>query len=91
MVYLLDVDDNLVKAVQKLKKKDPVSHGRILKKTKEILENPELGKPLSNSMKDIRRVHIGHFVLTYKIDYGIKKVTLVDYEHHDKVYKYPHQ
>lgn len=38
-------------------------------------------------MKDRKRVHIGHFVLTFIIDHPNKVVSFEDYDHHDKIYK----
>jgi addiction module RelE/StbE family toxin len=39
-------------------------------------------------MKGARRVHISKsFVLVYEIDEKSKVVRLLDYDHHDKIYK----
>jgi len=37
-------------------------------------------------MQGLRRLHIGHYVLTYKLDKKKGRITLVDYAHHDVVY-----
>jgi len=87
MNYQLEVDDNLKRAFEKLKRKDSV-HAEILKKKiKNILLNPHQFKPLGGKMSGIRRVHIGKsFVLTYEILENEKIVRLLDYDHHDRIY-----
>ncbi len=50
-------------------------------------ENPEEGKPLRHPMNGLRRLHIGHYVLTYKLDMEKMRIILVDYAHHDTVYR----
>ena len=87
MIYQLEVDDNLKRVFEKLKKKDPVSAEIVKRKIKNILENPYQFKPLRGNMAGIRRVHVGKsFVLTYEILENEKIVRLLDYEHHDKIY-----
>ena len=88
MNYQLEVDNNLKKIFEKLKKKDPLQAEMAKKKIKHILENPYQFKPLRDDMKGSRRVHIGKsFVLTYEIHEERKVVRLLDYDHHDKIYK----
>lgn len=88
MSYNLEVEKNLLKKFSKIRKKDPVSSGSLKKKIKSILENPYQFKPLRNQMFGVRRVHINKsFVLTYEILEGQKTVRLLDYDHHDKIYK----
>ncbi len=51
-----------------------------------ILRNPELGKPLRNILRNRRRIQIaGSFVLLYEI-IGTE-VRLLDFDHHNKIYK----
>ena len=79
--------ETLTKKLIKLKKRDPKHYEIILKKMSWILANPEHRyKDLHYSMKGISRVHIGHFVLTFRIDNIKKSVYFEDYDHHDKVY-----
>ena len=85
-MYSISIRNGLITKLKKLRKKDPVAHARILKKIGELKKNPELGKPLRYSMKNIWRMHIGHFVITYEINENEKIIILVDYEHHDKAY-----
>ncbi len=38
-------------------------------------------------MKNIRRVHIDPFVLTFTINESDETVEFLDFDHHDKIYK----
>ncbi len=88
MNYKLDVSEKLDKVFEKLSKKDKKSFEIIDNKIKHILENPYQFKPLRNEMAGIRRVHIGKsFVLTYEILESEKIVRILDYDHHDKIFK----
>ena len=87
-LYKLKRKEHLYKVFEKLAKKDLVALEAIQKKIKQILEDPYAFKPLGKKMKNKRRVHIKKsFVLTYKIIEEEKVVELLDYDHHDKVYK----
>ena len=88
MNYKLDVSQRLDRVFDKLSKKDKKSLEIINNKIKHILENPYQFKPLRNEMAGIRRVHIGKsFVLTYEILESEKIVRILDYEHHDNIFK----
>lgn len=88
MIYRLEISERLDKMFHKLSKKDKNSLEIINNKIIHILENPYQFKPLRNEMAGIRRVHIGKsFVLTYEILEGEKIVRLLDYDHHDKIYR----
>lgn len=86
MVYSIDVREKLADKLRKLKKSGSVTHSRILKKVNEIAVNPGIGKPLEHQHTEVRRVHVGHFVLTYEVDNSRNVITLVDFEHHDNAY-----
>jgi mRNA interferase RelE/StbE/toxin YoeB len=88
MAYKLDIPEKLDRVFEKLSKKDKKSLEIINNKIKHILENPYQFKPLRNEMAGIRRVHIGKsFVLTFEILENEKTVRLLDYEHHDIIFK----
>ena len=58
------------------------------KKVKEILRDPYRFKPLKKPLQNKRRVHVGgSFVLIYEINEEKSIVTLVDFDHHDNIYK----
>jgi YafQ family addiction module toxin component len=87
-LYKLKRKKGLDKIFEKLAKRDIIALEAVQKKAKQIIQDPYRFKPLSNKMKKIRRVHIkSHFVLTYKIYEKEKIVELLDYDHHDKIYK----
>ena len=88
MPYALKVKPHLEKIFEKLGKKDPMQLEAIHKKVKQILEDPERFKPLHAPMQHKRRVHImGSFVLVYTIYKSEKVVELLDYDHHNNIYK----
>ncbi len=85
--YSLEVVEKVDKIFSKLQKKDPVQFEVLAKKVSEILQNPYQFKPLKAPMQQMRRVHVGSFVLVYDINEVRKVVTIRRYEHHDFVYK----
>ena len=87
MSYELEVSEKLLKIFGKLKKRDIVRANILKRKIKEILENPSVGKPLRSRLAGIRRVHVRPFVLTYEILESKKIVRLLDYDHHDNIYR----
>jgi len=88
MDYKLEILENLDRVFHKLSKKNKKSLEIINNKINSILENPYQFKPLRNEMAGIRRVHIGKsFVLTYEILESERIVRLLDYDHHDKIFK----
>jgi mRNA-degrading endonuclease RelE of RelBE toxin-antitoxin system len=44
-------------------------------------------KFLTPDLKGLNRVHLGHFVLVFRIDHNLKIVSFEDYDHHDNIYK----
>lgn len=80
--------DEIIRKLSKLKKKDSKHFSIVRRKMDQILHNPEHRyKDLHYSMKGIKRVHIGHFVLVFVIDHAKKIVSFEDYDHHDKIYR----
>jgi len=86
-LYSLEVVETVDKIFKKLQKKDHAQFDNVTKKVKDILENPQQFKPLKRPMQNMRRVHVGSYVLVYDIDETRKAVTIRRYEHHDHVYK----
>ncbi len=80
--------EEITRKLSKLKKKDSKHFEIVRKKMDWILANPEHRcKDLHFDIKRLKRVHIGHFVLTFIIDHINKVVSFEDYDHHDKIYK----
>ncbi len=86
MTYTIVPDTKVEIIFRKMWQKDSVRFSQIEKKLLELAENPETGKPLKKPLKGFWRLHIGHYVLMYKIDKKNQKITLVDYAHHDEIY-----
>lgn len=87
-MYKLSVKESLDRKLKKLGKKDRELLRLIDKKVKEILQDPFRFKPLKKPLQNKRRVHVGgSFVLIYEINEEKSIVTLVDFDHHDNIYK----
>jgi len=87
-MYVDRYSEEITKKLAKLKKKDSFHYNIVIKKRDWILANPEHRyKDLHYTMKGVSRVHIGHFVLTFKINHINKVIYFEDYDHHDKIYK----
>lgn len=77
----------LTKKLKRLRKKDPKHFDIVYKKIKWIREHPEHSfKFLHYDMKKTMRIHIGSFVLLFRIDHEKNIVYFDDYDHHDNVY-----
>lgn len=81
-----EYSDHLKKILNKLSKKDSAKYEAIIKKIEEILNSPDVNhyKNLKYEMKDQKGVHMGHFVLVFRI-IG-EKIYFDDYDHHDNIY-----
>lgn len=55
------------KTFSELKKFDKHLKIQILKKVKQLEQNPEIGKPLGNVLKNQRSLHIGKFRVLYTV------------------------
>ena len=87
-MYKLAVKESLDRKFKKLKKKDREILILIDRKVQEILDNPYRFKPLRKPLQNKRRVHVGgSFVLIYDVNEDEKIVTLLDFDHHDNIYK----
>ena len=86
-MYEIEVSDLADKKFYKIAKKNRVLFEAINKKIEELKHNPEHFKPLRGSMKGERRIHFGHFVLAFEIDYQRGIVRILDFDHHDLIYE----
>lgn len=87
-MYRLAIKESLDKKFKKLQKKDTEMLRLIDRKVQDILDDPYRFKPLRKPLQNKRRVHVGgHFVLIYEINEEQKIVTLLDFDHHDNIYK----
>ena len=74
--------------MSKLSRKDKSLHEQVLGKIEEIINCSDIEhyKNLRYSMKDSKRVHIGHFVLIFQFDKNTNTISFDDFDHHDNVY-----
>ena len=81
-----EFSDHLKKILNKLYKKDKTTYEALMNKVDEIVNSPHLDhyKNLRYNMKDSKRVHIGHFVLVFRVVGN--KVYFDDFDHHDNIY-----
>ncbi len=87
-MYKLAVKESLDKKFKKLDKKDREMLVLIDRKVQDILNDPYRFKRLRKPLQNKRRVHVGgSFVLIYEINKEEKIVTLLDFDHHDNIYK----
>jgi mRNA interferase RelE/StbE len=87
-MYKLVVKETLDRKFSKLKKKDREMLMLIDSKVKDILDDPYRFKPLKKPLQNKRRVHVGgSFVLIYEINEKERLVTLLDFDHHEDIYK----
>ncbi len=88
-MYSYEIMPSLKKILHKLSKKDKTKYEIIIKKIEEILNspNPEHYKNLKYEMKEQKGVHIGHFVLTFKVVPQENKIYFDDFDHHDNIYQ----
>ena len=88
-MYIDFYSEEITRKLSKLKKKDIRHYVIVRKKMDQVLANPEHSyKELRYDMKGIQRVHLGHFVLIFRINHAEKTVSFEDYDHHDNIYKH---
>ena len=88
-MYSYEILPSLQRILNKLSKKDRWLYEQILKKIEGVItcSDVEHYKNLRYDMKDKKRVHIGHFVLVFKIIKKENKIVFMDFDHHDKIYR----
>jgi YafQ family addiction module toxin component len=85
-LYSLEIEEDVSKTFRKLLKKDRVQLEAINKKIIQILSDPYQFKPLRYPLNGLRRVHIGSFVLIYRVNENSATVQIIKYTHHDEAY-----
>jgi YafQ family addiction module toxin component len=85
----LEIKPALDKKLIKLSKRDKPLHKAVMRKIDEILniEDPEHYKNLAYDMKEYKRVHVGSFILVFKVDDSKKLIIFEDFKHHDDMYR----
>lgn len=72
------------KNFKRLTKRNSVLKHQTLKKIKEILAKPEIGETLTHNLAGYRSVHVGNWVIIYKIVGD--EIWFVNFDHHDYAY-----
>ena len=85
-MYSLEIEEEVLKAFKKLRRKDAKQLEAIEKKVDQILNDPLQFKPLRHPLEGLWRVHIGSFVLVYEVCQEANTVRLLKYKHHDEAY-----
>jgi len=85
-MYTLALSPKFERILKNLKHQKPDVLRELERVIRKVLADPTRGKPLRNVLKNFRRVHVlGSLVLVYEI-HGLE-VRLLDFDHHNKVYK----
>ena len=86
-IYTISITEEFADTVRRLKARDFALYNRLARKIGELQINPYFRKPLSNELKGSFRVHVGQFVLRYRIDESVKDILLISFVHHDIAYR----
>ena len=88
-MYNYEIKPYLKRILDKLSKKDKSLYGQVLGKIEEIISSENVGhyKQLKYTLKQFKGVHIGHFVLVFKLDESLNLISFDDFDHHDKIYR----
>lgn len=83
-----EIIPSLIKTLKKLSKKDKSLYKQVMKKIDEVIKTRDVEhyKNLRHNMKNLKRVHIGAFVLVFECRKKQDKITFKDFDHHDKIY-----
>jgi len=84
--YSVEISHKLLKEFKKLNKKNPTLFSAISKKVEEIRLDPQSYKNLNAPLNNLKRVHVGSFVLLFSVDETTKTIILEYFEHHDDAY-----
>jgi YafQ family addiction module toxin component len=85
-IYTIEYSEIFKKDFKKIRS-DHILQKRFQNKINEIVQNPFRYKSLRNVLKNLRRVHIGNFVLIFEVSEDERKIILHSLKHHDRAYK----
>ena len=83
--YTRDYTKDFLKDLKKIKSNAGLQK-RLKAKIEEILNNPFHYKSLRHALKNMRRTHIGNFVLIFEINQNQKTVIFNKFQDHDRAY-----
>ena len=84
-MVIIEYEPKFKKAIKHIK--DLVLKERIKKQIKKIIENPETGDFLGYDKKNERKIYIPPFRLLYNYNKEKGLITIIDFDHRDKIYK----
>jgi YafQ family addiction module toxin component len=85
--YQPAISKKLKAKMEKICRKDRQLHVALMKKIREILNDPHHYKPLRHDLKGFYRVHIEKsFVLIFSVQEDSGMVKFIDLDHHDEIY-----
>ena len=85
-------DPEFQETLDRLRDKNPTYHDNVIKKIQDIREklewNPDHHKNLEKPLQIFKRVHVNtSYVIVFRVNKSQKKLLIVDYDHHDNIYK----
>ncbi len=83
MIFEIYITEKQKKILKSLDKK---IEGQIFKKIEQLIENPEIGKPLSNELSGCRSLHVGNYRIIYEIKSD--KIYILTVGHRKHIYAY---
>ncbi len=85
-----EISPELDKILIKLSKKDKGTYEAVMKKIEEVVASAEVEhyKNLRYDFKELKRVHVGHFVLVFSYDPSKEFIYFVDFNPHDVAYRH---
>ena len=86
------VEKKLEKIMTKLERKNSILYNQLKKKMNEVINAPDVEhyKNLMYDLKELKRTHVGSFVLVFKYDKQKDFIYFIDFDYHDKIYKKSH-
>ena len=81
--------EDLLKILSKLEKRDKLLYLSVIRKIEEIVncEDVDHYKNLRKPLHELKRAHIGSFVLMFAYDKRTHKVEFIGFDHHDNAYR----
>lgn len=84
-----EIKPELERILNKIYKKDRQLYEQVMKKIEEIvnISDVEHYKNLRFPLQHLKRVHVGSFVLIFSYNKSKDFISIVNFDHHDKIYK----
>ncbi len=90
-MFNYDLSEKLKTKIKALLKKNKPLAEQLYKKMKEVInrdrETIDFYKNLNAPIQEYKRVHVGSFVLLFKVEKEKNFILFYDFDHHDNIYK----